>query len=125
MARRKTMQVATKATVRLACSFCGRDRDEVGQLIAGPGVHICDACVALCSRVLTGKSTAAFAGWASLGDEEFLATLPAAAAAVDAASEQVRAHVDMARRRGLSWERIAAALGVSRQAAWERFSNES
>jgi hypothetical protein len=26
------------------------------------------------------------------------------------------------RRRGLNWEAIGKALGVSRQAAWERFS---
>jgi hypothetical protein len=31
----------------------------------------------------------------------------------------------MLRERGVSWERIASALGVSRQAAWERFSRES
>ena len=27
------------------CSFCGRDGNEVGSLIAGPDVYICDACV--------------------------------------------------------------------------------
>jgi ATP-dependent Clp protease ATP-binding subunit ClpX len=31
-------------------------------------------------------------------------------------------HVDILRRRGVSWERIGEAMGVSRQAAWERFS---
>ena len=60
------------------CSFCRKSRKQVGMLVAGGGsVHICGACVALCSRVLTGKPAAAFAGWASLSDEEFLATLPA------------------------------------------------
>ena len=32
----------------VACSFCGKDRTEVTKLVAGPGVFICDACVALC-----------------------------------------------------------------------------
>jgi ClpX C4-type zinc finger len=124
MPRRKTMQ-ATTTKGTLYCSFCRKDKDHVAKLVAGPAVYICDACVALCSRVLTGKPTAAFAGWASLTDEELLATLPAASAAVDAAEEKLRDHVDMLRRRNISWERIATALGVTRQAAWGRFSGES
>jgi len=109
----------------LYCSFCRKDQDHVAKLVAGPAVYICDACIALCTRVITGKPTAPFAGWQSLSDEEFLATLPAASAAVDSAEVKLREHIDMLRARGISWERIAAALGVSRQAAWERFSHES
>ena len=37
----------------LRCSFCGRSQDEVKKLIAGPGVYICDECVALCEDILT------------------------------------------------------------------------
>jgi hypothetical protein len=40
---------------------------------------------------------------------------------VDAA---LRNHVGMLRDRGVSWTRIGEALGVSKQAAWERFSGE-
>jgi hypothetical protein len=72
--------------------------------------------------MLTGKPTMAFAGWKALTDEELLAALPATAQAVEAADERVREHVAMLRQRDVSWEKIAAALGVSRQAAWERFS---
>jgi hypothetical protein len=115
---------ATKKAVGLHCTFCRKSRKQVAQLVAGPrGVHICEACVALCSRLFTGKPTAAFAGWESLGDEEFLAALPAAAQAVDSAADGLHDHVHALRRRGISWERIATALGVTRQAAWERFSN--
>ena len=32
----------------VACSFCGKDHTRVAKLVAGPGVYICDACVALC-----------------------------------------------------------------------------
>jgi hypothetical protein len=32
----------------LCCSFCGKPHTAVAKLIAGPGVYICDACVALC-----------------------------------------------------------------------------
>ena len=109
----------------LCCTFCLKPRKEVKQLIAGPGVYICDACVGLCSQLLTGKTTAAFGSWDSLTDDEFLATVPAAAAAVGAAEERLKDHVTLLRRRGFSWNRIASVLGVSRQAAWERFSSET
>jgi hypothetical protein len=125
MARRKLMQVTTATGHVVSCSFCRKDRHEVAKLVAGPGVYICDACIALCSRILTGRPTAAFAGWGALTDEELLATLPAAAGAIDVAADKLREHVEMLRQRAVSWDRIAAALGVSRQAAWERFSNES
>jgi hypothetical protein len=125
MARRRTVQAKTTNGEALYCSFCRKDQHLVAKLVAGPGVYICDACIALCSRILTGKPTAAFKGWATLTDEEFLGTLPAAVAAVEASEERLREHVEMIRHRGISWERIAAALGVTRQAAWERFSKEN
>jgi hypothetical protein len=106
-----------------SCSFCFKGRDKVAMLVAGPGVHICDACIALSSRVLTGKATAALSSWESLSDEDFLATVPAAAAAVNAAEAALRDHVRMLRARGITWNRIATTLGVTRQAAWERFSS--
>jgi hypothetical protein len=34
------------------CSFCGKGRHRVQQLIAGPGVYICNNCVSLCNEVL-------------------------------------------------------------------------
>lgn len=27
------------------CGFCGANRDEVNQMVAGPGVYVCDACI--------------------------------------------------------------------------------
>lgn len=35
-----------------------------------------------------------------------------------------RKAVRAARKQGLSWDEIGSALGVSRQAAWERFSTD-
>jgi ClpX C4-type zinc finger len=35
----------------LTCSFCGRTQHDVGKLIAGPGVLICDSCVAIAGPV--------------------------------------------------------------------------
>jgi predicted DNA-binding transcriptional regulator AlpA len=36
----------------LRCSFCGKPHDEVGKLIAGPGITICNECVDLCNRII-------------------------------------------------------------------------
>lgn len=33
------------------CSFCGKNQDEVDNLIAGPQVFICNECVALCNEI--------------------------------------------------------------------------
>jgi ATP-dependent Clp protease ATP-binding subunit ClpA len=41
-----------------SCSFCGRSQKIAGRLVAGPGVHICAACVDLAGQVL-GRNTAA------------------------------------------------------------------
>ena len=35
------------------CSFCGRFKDEVGKIIAGPnGIFICEDCIDLCNKVI-------------------------------------------------------------------------
>jgi ATP-dependent Clp protease ATP-binding subunit ClpX len=53
------------------CSFCNKAQNEVERLIAGPGVHICDQCVDLCTALIQrehvktgrgGKGAAAPAG---------------------------------------------------------------
>ena len=37
----------------LRCSFCGKHQDQVGRLIAGPNVYICNECVKLCMAFWT------------------------------------------------------------------------
>jgi ATP-dependent Clp protease ATP-binding subunit ClpX len=39
-------------TETLRCSFCGKGRDEVRKLIAGPTVYICDECIDLCNDIV-------------------------------------------------------------------------
>ena len=35
------------------CSFCGRYKDEVNKIIAGPnGIFICDECIDTCNRII-------------------------------------------------------------------------
>ena len=106
----------------LHCSFCRKPASKVAKLIGGPGVHICDGCVGLCNDILAGKPSAGFAGWESLTDDELLAALPPSEAAVEASRGVLQAQVDVLRGRGVSWAAIGKALGISRQAAWERFS---
>jgi ATP-dependent Clp protease ATP-binding subunit ClpX len=40
----------------LVCSFCGKNRDEVRKLIAGPTVYICDECIELCNDIIAEES---------------------------------------------------------------------
>lgn len=41
------------------CSFCGRSREECTKLIAGPGLCICDACVARATGLASGAAAVA------------------------------------------------------------------
>ena len=41
------------------CSFCGKSRDQVRRLIAGPGsVYICDECIELCREIIEEEASA-------------------------------------------------------------------
>ena len=110
----------------LKCSFCGKSEKQVARLIGGgnrthPSVHICDACVGTCNKILEA-TPAIFAGWDKMKDEELLAALKTAEAAVEATRAVLQTMIGELRRRNVSWEAIGKALGTSRQAAWERFS---
>jgi hypothetical protein len=72
-----------------------------------------------------GRGQAApFLDWGSLSDDEVLGLLAPHARAIHAAEEAVAGHVRQLRERDVSWARIGAALGISKQAAWERFAGE-
>jgi ATP-dependent Clp protease ATP-binding subunit ClpX len=40
---------------QLKCSFCNQEQDRVAQIIAGPGVYICDECIEQCNELLAQK----------------------------------------------------------------------
>jgi ATP-dependent Clp protease ATP-binding subunit ClpX len=42
--------------IACVCSFCGKSQEEVGKLIAGPNVYICDECIGLCNEIMTESS---------------------------------------------------------------------
>ena len=35
------------------CEFCGKPKNKVKVLVAGPSVFICDECVAVCQTIVT------------------------------------------------------------------------
>ncbi|MFC3994635.1 ClpX C4-type zinc finger protein [Nocardiopsis sediminis] len=110
------------------CSFCGKPAPEVDQLVAGPGVQICNECVGLAVSVIDAHrdkpAPAPMPLWTSMADEEMLHHIPRVAAVADQVEADLRAWVAELRSRGVTWARIGGALGVSRQSAWERFSGE-
>ena len=43
----------TNDDYEIFCSFCGRYKDEVGKLIAGPnGIFICEDCIDICNKII-------------------------------------------------------------------------
>lgn len=36
----------------LRCSFCAKRKDEVLKFVSGPGVYICNECIALCNEIM-------------------------------------------------------------------------
>ncbi len=105
----------------LACSFCKKTEKQVARMLGGPKVYICDECVGACNRILEATPVD-FKGWDKMSEGELLSGLKVADATVDATRTVLQSHVDELRRREVSWRNIGEALGVSRQAAWERFS---
>jgi len=118
------MPAAAQLDPPLFCTFCRKSSDEVAKLLAGPGVYICDECVACCNDILADQPGVAFDDGDHLDDAALLARLGAAARSIAQAEARLRTAVTELRGRGVSWARIGEALGITRQAAWDRFSGE-
>ena len=111
------------------CSFCGKSNLEVKKLIAGPAVFICDACVGLCQTIIADTpdpdpqgSKLEYKGFESFETDKILALLKPQEKNCEETRAQLQRSIDTLREREISWAVIGDALGVSRQAAWERFS---
>jgi ribosomal protein L37AE/L43A len=39
-----------------SCSFCGKPKDAVRRLVAGPGVYICSECITLCNEIIAEEA---------------------------------------------------------------------
>ncbi|MHB1929304.1 MAG: ClpX C4-type zinc finger protein [Acidimicrobiales bacterium] len=111
-----------------SCSFCGKANNEVARVVAGPGVFICDECVQLCATIVADaagtapeESARRRRRYLDLPDEEVLAMLPTLARAAARAEGELAGRVGRLREHGIDWPTIAGALGVSAEAARERF----
>jgi ATP-dependent Clp protease ATP-binding subunit ClpX len=109
----------------LYCSFCIKSQHEVKMLIAGPAaIFICDECVALCNECLAGRfpDPSKFPSDKELPTERLLERLRAVEDTLQGKGNQLQTLVELLRSREVSWAQIGAALGISRQSAWERFT---
>ena len=118
------------AALQVNCSFCTKPSSAVTKVIAGPGVYICNECVQLCNDILEQEQQASSPGTQlpareeAMTDEEILALLPQIASVSAQTDASLQRLVTVLRGRGVTWARIGAALQITRQSAWERFSGE-
>ena len=138
---RKVKQVASRLRARatrrrkalnptLHCSFCGKTQHDVAKLIAGPAVFICNECVAICNQYIDAPVDApkpktaipSIQDLESLSNERLIRWLTTEAALHEHTATGLQSIVDVLREREVSWAVIGQALGISRQAAWDRFS---
>jgi hypothetical protein len=121
-----TTAEAVDATIR--CSFCGKAHTDVEKVVAGPGVYICNECVALADAIIEEHRDTPhnprLPVWESMTDEQMLDQIPRIGMVSAQVEDNLRSWVQELRRRGTTWARIGQALGISRQSAWERFSGE-
>jgi ClpX C4-type zinc finger len=109
----------------LYCTFCFKSQHEVRRLISGPfNVFICDECVELCNEIIAGRKpkSSKIGSIEELPTERLLRHLQPIEDTLQGKSNQLQQVVEVLRSREVSWAQIGAALGISRQSAWERFS---
>jgi hypothetical protein len=108
----------------LYCSFCFKSQHEVKKLISGHGaIFICDECVGLCNEIIADRPIPSQPhDPKELPTERLLERLGAIEETVQGKGNQLQWTVEVLRSRDVSWAEIGAALGISRQSAWERFT---
>jgi ATP-dependent Clp protease ATP-binding subunit ClpX len=114
---------ARKKTVY--CSFCFKSQHQVKMLIAGPAaIFICSECVDVCNECVAGRfpDRSKYPSAEELPTERLLERLQPIEETLQGKGSQLQWVVDLLRSREVSWAQIGAALGISRQSAWERFT---
>ena len=109
----------------LYCSFCFKSQHEVKKLISGPfNIFICDECVGQCNEIIAGQKlkSSKIGSVEELPTERLLQRLQPIEDTLQGKGNQLQQVVEVLRSREVSWAQIGAALGISRQSAWERFS---
>ena len=121
---------------QLHCSFCAKSQDEVSALVAGPGVYICNHCNEAASAYISKFKDLSEKEAKSMADTaqeqlyshltakppeellEFLVNVERTRIDIDTHQQNL---VDILRAKRMPWVEIGGALGVTRQAAWQRF----
>ncbi|MBW0012792.1 ClpX C4-type zinc finger protein [Mycobacterium sp.] len=120
------MNPTANQTTQIWCSFCGKSHTAVDKLVAGPGVQICNHCVDKAQAIIKGyrdkPAELRMPIWEAWSDKQMLDHIPRMAAVADHVETELGSWVRELRRRGMAWSTIGAALGITRQSAWERFS---
>ena len=125
-AARRTAKAARRPRSKTShCSFCFKSQYDVKKLISGPAaVFICSECIELCNAWVVGRppKTTSSPSPEELPTERLLERLGPIEETVQGKGNQLQWTVDLLRSREVSWAQIGAALGISRQSAWERFT---
>ena len=106
------------------CGFCGSVGTARSNYAGGLGALMCTRCLDRYHELYATpgwKEGPHKPWWETMSDEEVLAALPKIVAIRDQTEEFLEQFVKVARARSHTWADIGAVLGVSRQAAWQRF----
>lgn len=107
------------------CSFCGLIGTSETRFAGGLGAMMCTDCLVTYYenyRSHDGAEAVSTPPWDKMSDPEMLSTLPLIAATAEQVNTFMGDWIQLLRERNLSWAAIGKAMGISRQAAWERFT---
>ena len=110
------------------CSFCGQEGSPQNRLAGGLGAMICLKCLEDYyehSRSQERVAEHTRPVWEEMSDAQLLATLPLILKSAEQNTEFASEWVEIIRTRNISWAEVGKCLGVSRQAAWERFASRN
>ena len=106
------------------CSFCGAIGTRTTKFAGGLGAMMCQDCLEYYHDTFASKKRLKAVSrppWESMTDAEMLSKLPLIAATSEQVDVFLRDWVKLIRSRKISWAEIGKVMGISRQAAWERF----
>jgi ClpX C4-type zinc finger len=112
-------------STKKSCSFCGEQGRKGEPLVGGLGAFMCGDCLAYYSDMVAEfrrTRTEVPPPWDSMSGPDILGKLALIVRTGAQVDRFLVEWVQLARSRKLSWAEIGKALGVSRQAAWERFA---